>query len=592
MKSTIAVRLGFGFGLVLAAMTTGTLVMTLSMNAVRQRAADIHSESLPLADAAAKMQWAAVNVQQFLTDVSATGNTGGFAEADAWAETFDKSLERFRQAAADRGDAAKRAEVEAIVKDFAAMHEVGVRMAKAYIASGREAGNALMKDFDARTEALANRINPLKEQQFAATDAQVSAVVASLVTDLRLQYGLLALSLIIGVAAAWLVSRSILRQLGAEPEEVAQVAREVAAGRFDNVREACARNGRNCGVMTAMAEMAEKLRASFADVEAGKAAAEAKSLEAERSRQAAEQARAEAEQARLAGLAEAADRLEDLADVVARAGNALTDRVAQVSLGTQRQHDRTTETATAMEELNATVVEVSRNADRASESAKAARTGAGDGLAATEEVARSIETVRELSIGLKSSLDGLGERAKGISAIMSVISDIADQTNLLALNAAIEAARAGEAGRGFAVVADEVRKLAEKTMAATKEVAAVVTAIDSGVRENMAGMDAAVEAVATTTALAGKSGDALRHIVDQTESTTTEVRQIAEASRQQSDASEEINRALTDISLVSEETAQGMDNAREELDRLSRSAARLAALIEGLRGERTAALPG
>ncbi|MFU2210032.1 methyl-accepting chemotaxis protein [Solidesulfovibrio sp. C21] len=591
MKFTIAARLGLGFGLVLAAMTTGTLVMTLSMNSVKERAANIHAESLPLADEAARMQLMAVDVQQFLTDVSATGEDDGFAGAKESAATFRKGVAKFTEAARQRNDAALRTEIEALARDFEAMNDVGVRMAKAYITHGREAGNALMQDFDARTEALAKRINPLKERQFKTAGAQVSAVVASLASDLTLQYVLLALSLAIGVVTAWLVSRSIGRQLGAEPEEVAALAREVAAGHFDNVQAACNRNGHTCGVMSAMAEMAKKLRASFEDVAAGKAAAEAKSAEAERSKLAAEQAMGQAENARLAGMAEAADRLEDLADVVARAGNTLTDRVAQVSGGTQRQYDRTTETATAMEELNATVLAVAQNAGRASESAQAAREGAKQGLTATEEVSHSIERVRELSLGLKASIDGLGERAKGIAAIMNVISDIADQTNLLALNAAIEAARAGDAGRGFAVVADEVRKLAEKTMQATGEVAAVVTAINDGVRENVAGMDTAVDAVAATTELAGKSGDALRHIVDMTESTTEEIRQIAEASQQQSAASDEINRALADISLVSEETAQGMDDAREELDRLSQSAAQLAALIDGLRREGSPALP-
>jgi len=150
------------------------------------------------------------------------------------------------------------------------------------------------------------------------------------------------------------------------------------------------------------------------------------------------------------------------------------------------------------------------------------------------------------------------------------------------------AAKVPATGRAFAVVADEVRKLAEKTMTATGEVASVVAAINDGVRENVAGMDTAVEAVTTTTALAGKAGDSLRHIVAMTETATAEVRQIAAASGQQATAAEEINRALADISLIAEETAQGMHEAEDELDRLSQSAAKLAGLIEGLRRESTA----
>ncbi|MHC1788700.1 methyl-accepting chemotaxis protein [Solidesulfovibrio sp.] len=591
MKLSIAARLGLGFGLVLAAMTTGALVMTFSMDAVKERALTIRTQSLPLADEAARMQFMAVNVQQWLTDVSATGEDDGFAEAEKAAAAFRAGLAKFQALAARTGNAALQTEVAAVNRDFDAMHDTGTRMAKAYIAQGREAGNILMEDFDARTEALDGRIAPLKEGQFKEADSQMSAVVQALASDLRLQYLLVALSLAIGVISAWLVSRSIRRQLGAEPWQVAAVARDVEAGRFDAVRTACQAGGYDTGVMAVMAEMSEKLRQSFAAVEARKAEAEAKTEEAERHRRDAEEAMGRAEQARLAGMAEAAKRLEDLADAVARAGNALTDRVAQVNRGTTRQHERTTDTATAMEEMNATVAEVAQNADRASDSARAAREGAREGLAATDEVARSIDRVRQLSEGLKSSLDALGERAKGISSILGVISDIADQTNLLALNAAIEAARAGDAGRGFAVVADEVRKLAEKTMQATGEVASVVSAIDSGVRDNVAGMDAAVSAVAATTALAGKAGQSLRHIVTMVETTTEEVRSIAAASQQQATASEEINRALADISLIAEETAQGMAEAEAELDNLSGSASQLAALIDGLRRESAAALP-
>ncbi|MEA5089359.1 methyl-accepting chemotaxis protein [Solidesulfovibrio sp.] len=591
MKLTISARLGLGFGLVLAAMATSTLLLSTSLSAVRQQAAHIHDETLPLADVAARMQFASVDVQQFLTDVSATGEEDGFGEAEEAAKGFHDGVAKFKGIARARGDDALRREIEAIASDFEAMYAVGVRMARSYIKDGREAGNVLMEDFDARTTALAKRINPLKESQFAATDAQVAAVVASLASDLHLQYLLLAISLVIGAGTAWLVSRGILRQLGGEPETVADIAREVAAGRFENVQAVCSSLRHDCGVMAVMAEMAGKLRGLFQDIEAGKQAAEAKSAEAEKSRREAEEATARAERARLEGMAEAATQLEDLADVVARAGNALTDRVAMVSDGAGRQRDRTTSTATAMEELSATVMEVAQNAGRAAESAQAAREGAHEGLAATDEVTRSIDRVRELSEGLKTGLDALGERAKGIGAIMGVISDIADQTNLLALNAAIEAARAGDAGRGFAVVADEVRKLAEKTMQATGEVAAVVTAIDGAVRENVAGMDTAVAAVAATTELAGKSGQSLRQIVAMTEKTTEEIGLIATATDQQTAASDEINRALADISLVSEETAQGMDDAKEELDRLSQSAASLASLIDGLRRQTPQALP-
>ena len=319
MKLTVAARMGFGFGLVLAAMIAGALIMTLSIGTVKERAMLIRSESLPLADEAARMQFETVNVQQFLTDVSATGEEGGFAEAEKSAAIFRQGVARFESLASRNGNTAQLAELKALSADFEAMYEQGVRMAKAYIKEGRAAGNVLMTDFDARTEALAKRIDPLKDKQFKAAGQRMTEVVGDLTSDLRLQYILLALSLCIGIGTALTLSRNILNQLGAEPETVAALAREVADGRFDNARALCAKGRSTCGVMSAMAAMAAKLEASFGEIASERAAAETKAAEADHSRQEAEQAMAKAEHARLEGMAEAADRLEDLADTVARA---------------------------------------------------------------------------------------------------------------------------------------------------------------------------------------------------------------------------------------------------------------------------------
>jgi methyl-accepting chemotaxis protein len=166
---------------------------------------------------------------------------------------------------------------------------------------------------------------------------------------------------------------------------------------------------------------------------------------------------------------------------------------------------------------------------------------------------------------------------------MNVISDIADQTNLLALNAAIEAARAGEAGRGFAVVADEVRKLAEKTMTATKEVGDNISAIQQSAHTNINEVSQAVKAISEATELANTPGQALAEIVNLAAANSSVVTSIATAAEEESATSEEINHAIEDINRIVAETSEGMAQASAAVQDLSKMAQELNTVMAELR---------
>ena len=273
----------------------------------------------------------------------------------------------------------------------------------------------------------------------------------------------------------------------------------------------------------------------------------------------------------------------EIADRVAAASEELSAQVEEVSRGAEMQRERVESTAAAMNEMNATVLEVARSAGHASEQSEETRQKADGGSELVNKVVRSINGVNTVALGLQDNMKELGQQAESIGGVMNVISDIADQTNLLALNAAIEAARAGEAGRGFAVVADEVRKLAEKTMDATKEVGGNIQAIQNSARANISEVTNAVNNIGEATELANASGQSLQEIVELASSNSSVVASIATAAEEQSATSEEINNALGDVSRIVAETADGMVQASSAVHDLAETAQQLKSVMERLR---------
>ena len=283
-------------------------------------------------------------------------------------------------------------------------------------------------------------------------------------------------------------------------------------------------------------------------------------------------------------MADTADKASATSDRMASAAEELSAQIEQANQGAQEQNDRVQETVTAVEQMNATILEVARNAGETAENAAMARDKAREGAGLVVDVVDAVDKVRQAAERLKDTMRGLGEQAQGIGTVLGVISDIADQTNLLALNAAIEAARAGEAGRGFAVVADEVRKLAEKTMQATKEVGQAISGIQRGTTDTIGLVDQAASAVAQATALAERSGAALGEIVSVVETAGDQVRAIATAAEEQSATSEEINRAVESISRIASETAQAMGQSAQAVTELAAQAHELNSLVADIKG--------
>jgi methyl-accepting chemotaxis protein len=249
-----------------------------------------------------------------------------------------------------------------------------------------------------------------------------------------------------------------------------------------------------------------------------------------------------------------------------------------MAAGAQEQTSQAGEVASAVEEMTKTIMENSKNAVVTSDTAKQSKAAAEQGGKVVEETVRGMKNIAAVVKKSAVNVQELGKSSDQIGEIIGVIDDIADQTNLLALNAAIEAARAGEQGRGFAVVADEVRKLAERTTKATKEIASMIKKIQVDTEYAVGAMEEGTKEVDAGIQLADKASTSLNEIVGISQKVTDMVSQIAAASEQQSSASEQISKNVEAISAVTGQTATGttqIARAAEDLNRLTETLSKL-----------------
>ena len=321
----------------------------------------------------------------------------------------------------------------------------------------------------------------------------------------------LVVALLAGVS--FVIGRGVLRQLGGEPADASAIALRIAAG--DLSQELHADRLTSGSLMQSITQMQNRLRGLIADID------------------------------RLAG--------------------ALASRASQISVATEEtsraaeeQANSTSATAASIEELTVSINEVAQNAHATGENSSTAANCAEQGRALVSSSADEIEKISAIVARSSEQIGQLATRSRDIGGIASVIKEIAEQTNLLALNAAIEAARAGEQGRGFAVVADEVRKLAERTSKATNEIAAMVVSVQADTTMAVEAMAEAAPQVTRSLDKAREASSVLESIHRQALESSERVHEVAMATREQATVANDVARHVQHIASMTEETTATM----------------------------------
>ena len=409
-----------------------------------------------------------------------------------------------------------------------------------------------------------------------AVSVPKETILAKNTTTIRIMMGVGILGLLAVSCLIVLAVTSVTKALG----QGIDYARAVASGNLDAEYKTDRKD--ELGVLaTALSSMVTRIRNSLAEADTKTKEAQIAAEKAEGALKA-EADRAAVEEQQRQGMLAVASNLETIVAALHQATQTLEGQVQQAVRGADSTLAQSEKSALAALELDHASGSMADNAAKASNLAEKARLEAAKGTGVMQEMTSAVAQINTNSMELKQSLGDLGSQVEGIGTIMNAISEVADQTNLLALNAAIEAARAGEAGRGFAVVADEVRKLAERTMQATGEVAKVVKSIQEGTRSTIAKMDSAVALVEKSTDLADKTGQMLADIQTLVKENSDQIHTITQASSEQNDLSSTIRESSETVKEIASQTADAMQVSSgtvHELAEIARKLGELTALL-------------
>jgi methyl-accepting chemotaxis protein len=494
---------------------------------------DENTVALPALVAMLETRFNVVQVQQYLTDVSATGESDGFKDAKAAHDAALKDLDSI-----SRLEPRLAEQVAQTKAGLGAFHTLGIEMANTYNSAGRDAGNALMQrpgdGFDAQADRLTSQLESLEKvvREHLAESVQAATTEINRAQGLNTWLGAAVGVLMVG--SGLMLYRTLIRTLGGEPGFAARSTQRIAGG--DLTQDIKIRPGGHGSLLASISGMQDSLRTI------------------------------------IRGIGDSADELTASAHGIASAAN-------QVSTAVNSQSDKSAAMAASIEEMAVSISRITESAAGAHQRAVDARGLSDAGQAAVTEAIGEMDGISAAVMTTAESVKALGERSEQISRIVNVIREIAEQTNLLALNAAIEAARAGEQGRGFAVVADEVRKLAERTTRATEEIKATVDSVRDGTARVVTEMSNGSDRAQAGVVLIRRAGESMREIHDGVEQVMNAAEEISASLREQNQANQDIANNAEGIARMTDETSAVVTAVAKSADQLKELAVSMSASV-------------